>query len=125
MNVIEIFLLILIIVAIVLSVYLIVTLKKINASIDLFQKDISSLNSKIDPIVENLTVITEKAVRISGETEKRVFDISDSIQNVKEKVSKLSFKNISYSGKNSATDFVNNFSAVSKGISAFWNKLNN
>ena len=125
MTVIEIFLLILIIVAIVLAVYLIVTLKKINVSLDLFQKDISSLNSKIDPIVENLTVITEKAVNISGETEKRVFDISDSIQNVRNTFSKLSIKNISSSGKNSASDFVNNISAVTKGVSAFWKKLNN
>ncbi|MEE9432400.1 MAG: hypothetical protein V3V16_15240 [Melioribacteraceae bacterium] len=124
MTVIEIFLLILIIVAIVLAIYLIVTLKKINVSLDLFQKDISSLNLKIDPIIENLTVISDKAVKISGETEKRIFDISDSIQNVRDSFSKLSIKNISSSSKNSASDFVNNLGAASKGISAFWKKLN-
>ncbi|MCP5063711.1 MAG: DUF948 domain-containing protein [Ignavibacteriae bacterium] len=125
MTVIEIFLLILITVAIILGIYLIVTLKKINVSLDLFQKDISSLNSKIDPIIENLTVISDKALRISGETEKHIFNISDSIQNVRDKFSKLSIKNISLPSKNSASDFANNLGAALKGVSAFWRKFNN
>jgi len=66
--------------------------------LDLVQDDISKLNSKMEPILDNVNIITKKAANISDETEKRFLDISHTIQNV---------------------------TAVSKGFSAFWNKLNN
>ncbi len=126
MTILDIFLLILIIVAIVLFIYLIISIKKINVTLDYVQKDLSILNEKLAPILENISIVTEKAVRISDETEKRVFDISESIQNVKNTVAMFSFKNNSDTGnynRNPVVDLVNNLHAVSKGIAAFWSKL--
>ncbi len=125
MTIIDIFLLILIIVAIVLFIYLIISIKKINITLDYVQKDLSILNEKLAPILENISIVTEKAVKISDETEKRVFDISESIQNVKNTVSMFSFKN-SGSGnynRNPVADLVSNLTAISKGVAAFWSKL--
>ena len=124
MTIIDIFLLILIIVAIVLAVYLIISLKKINVTLDYVQKDLALLNEKLTPILDNMTVVTEKAIKISDETEKRVLDISETIQNVKSTVSKFSFKSSGGSyNKNPIVDLVNNLQAVSKGVATFWSKL--
>ncbi len=125
MTIIDIFLLVLIIVAIVLFIYLIISLKKINITLDYVQKDLSLLNEKLAPILENISIVTEKAVKISDETEKRVLDISESIQNVKKTVAMFSFKNSgtnNYS-RNPVTDLVNNLTAISKGVATFWSKL--
>ncbi len=124
MTIIDIFLLILIIVAIVLAVYLIISLRKINVTLDYVQKDLALLNEKLTPILDNLALVTEKAIKISDETEKRVLDISETIQNVKNTVSKFSFKSSAGSyNKNPIMDLVNNLQAVSKGIATFWSKL--
>ena len=124
MTIIDIFLLILIIVAIVLFIYLIISLRKINVTLDYVQKDLTILNEKLTPILENISIVTEKAVRISDETEKRVLDISETIQNVKSTVSKFSFISSGRSyNRNPAVDLVNNLHAVSKGIATFWSKL--
>ncbi len=124
MTIIDIFLLILIIVAIVLAIYLIISLKKINVTLDYVQKDLALLNEKLTPILDNMAVVTEKAIKISDETEKRVLDISETIQNVKSTVSKFSFKSSGGSyNKNPIVDLVNNLQAVSKGVATFWSKL--
>ena len=58
MSVIDIFLLILIIVAIVLGIYLIFSLKKINSTLNLVQEDINKLNTKLEPILERIEFIS-------------------------------------------------------------------
>ena len=125
MTVLDVFLLILIIVAIVLGVYLIITLNKLNKTLDNVQKDMHSFNNQLEPILGNLTTISQKAVNISEETEKRVFDLGNSIQNVKNTVNKFSFKKNGNTQGNPVQDLIANVRAISKGISAFWNKLNN
>lgn len=126
MSVLEVFLFILIIVGIFLGIYLIIFLKKINITLDLVQSDLHNVNNKLEPILDNLKVVTEKAANISNETEKRVLDISNTIQNVRNTVSKLSFKSSGASSNRSPIiDLLSNLAAVSKGVSAFWNKLNN
>lgn len=125
MTVLDVFLLILIIVAIFLGIYLIVTLNKLNKTLDKVQKDLHSFNNQLEPILGNLTTISQKAVNISEETEKRVLDLGNSIQNVKNTVNKFSFKKNGNTQGNPVQDLIANVRAISKGISAFWNKLNN
>ncbi len=126
MSIIDIFLLVLIIVAIVVGVYLIITLRKTSATLDIVRDEITDLNTKLDPILENVNVITTKAANISNETEKRVLDISQTIQNVRSTVSNFAYIGKKSSGnKNPVQELLTNVSALSKGISAFWNKLNN
>ena len=125
MSILDILLILLIIVGIVLCVYLIITLSKLNKTLDLVQNGLQTTNNKLDPILENLNLIVEKAVNISHETQKRVNDISNTIQNVKDTVTKFSFvgKGDS-SSKNPIQELLSNLTAVSKGVSAFWKKLN-
>lgn len=126
MSILEIFLLILIIVGIALCVYLIIALKKINVTLDFVQRDLSNVNEKLGPILDNVKAITDKAVNISDEAEKRVLDIGNTLQNVRNTVSKFSIKSKgSSSNRSPIQDLLSNLTAVSKGVSAFWQKLNN
>ena len=126
MSLLEIFLLLLYIVGIVLGVYLIISLKKMNATLDVLVKDIKGVNEKFEPIIDNIKIITDKAVNISDETQKRVLDLSNTIQNVRNTVSRFSI-----SGKGSShsrspiQDLLSNLTAASKGVSTFWHKLTN
>lgn len=126
MSILEIFLLILIIVGIALGVYLIIALKKINVTLDFVQRDLSNVNEKLGPILDNVKVITDKAVNISDEAEKRVLDIGNTLQNVRNTVSKFSITSKgSSSTRSPIQDLLSNLTAASKGVSAFWQKLNN
>ena len=126
MLVVEIFLVVLIIVGIALGIYWIISLKKINSTLDHLERDLSKMNSKLEPILDNLKIITDKAVNISDETEKRVLDISTTIENVRNTVSRFSLKGkASSSTRSPIQDLLSNLTAISKGFSAFWNKLNN
>ena len=121
----EIFTILLIIVGIILGIYLIVSLKKINSTLDLLVKDLHSFNEKLENILDNVKIITDKAVNISDETEKRVLDISTTIQNVRNTVSKFSIKGKDSFNRNPIQELLSNITAFSKGFSAFWQKLNN
>ncbi len=122
----EIFLIVLVIVGIVLGIYLIFSLKKINSTLYVLESDLRRINEKLEPILDNVKIITDKAVIISDETEKRILDISTIIQNVRNTVSRFSLKSKDSSKNRSPIqDLLSNLTAASKGFSAFWRKLNN
>lgn len=126
MSIIDVFLIVLILIGIVVGIYLIISLKNINQSLISLRDNLGDLNEKINPILDNIKIITDNAVTISDETEKRVLDLSSTIQNVRNTVSKLSFSSKHTSGKiNPIQDLLSNLTAVSKGLFAFWKKLNN
>ena len=126
MTLVEIFSIILIIVGIILGIYLIISLRKINSTLDFLDNDLREINDKLEPILNNVKIITDKALTISDETEKRILDISSTIQNVRNTVSKFSIKsNTASSNRSPIQDLLNNLTAASKGFSAFWQKLNN
>ncbi|MCW8850049.1 MAG: hypothetical protein OQJ81_08755 [Melioribacteraceae bacterium] len=126
MSLLEVFLLLVYIVGIVLGIYLIISLKKMNDALDFLQKDIKDLNAKLEPIFENIKIITDKVVHISDETEKRVLDLGNTIQNVRNTVSRFSISGRGSSqGRSPIQDLLSNLTAASKGVSAFWHKLNN
>jgi len=121
MSLLEVFLFILIIVGIILGIYLIISLKKINTTLDYLKDDLKDMNNKLEPILDNLKVITDKAVNISDETEKHILDISNTIQNVRNTVSKFSIMSKgSSSNRSPIQDLLSNLTAASKGVSAFW-----
>ena len=84
-----------------------------------------SFNEKLENILDNVKIITDKAVNISDETEKRVLDISTTIQNVRNTVSKFSIKGKDSFNRNPIQELLSNITSFSKGFSAFWQKLNN
>ncbi|MCB9250644.1 MAG: hypothetical protein H6613_19965 [Ignavibacteriales bacterium] len=126
MSIMDVLLLILIIVGIVTGIYIIITLRNYNQALVVFKKDFEKLNNRLEPILENFNALTEKIINISDETEKRIYDLSDTIQNVRNTVSKFSFIRGSKSdSRNPVQDLLSNATAISKGVSAFWKKLNN
>ncbi|PID62817.1 MAG: hypothetical protein CR986_00725 [Ignavibacteriae bacterium] len=125
MSLLEIFSLILIIIGIILGIILIFFILKLNKSVDVLMLNFNKMDEKLKPILENVKQITSKAVSVSSETEKRVMEISDTIQNVKNTVSKFTVSKNSNAGKTPVHDLLNNVRAVSKGVAAFWNKLTN
>lgn len=126
MLLLDVFLLILIITGIAVGIYLIVSLRNMNETLISVRDNLGELNEKISPILDNVKVITDNAVKISDETERRVLDISHTIQNVRNTVSKFSYIGKGPSGnRNPIQDLLSNLTAASKGISAFWHKLNN
>ncbi len=125
MSILNILLIIAIFVAIIVGIYLILALKKITETLDDVRKDMGLFRNGIEPILENISIITEKAANISSTTEQRVLDISDTIQNVKNTVSRFSFKGSRETGRNPVQELLSNVTAFSKGFSAFWKKLNN
>ena len=117
---------VLIIVGIALGIYLIISLRKMNSTLDQLEEDLRRMNGKLEPILDNLKIITDKAVNISDETEKRVLDISTTIENIRNTVSRFSIKGkASSSIRSPIQDLLSNITAISKGFSAFWHKLNN
>ena len=125
MSVVDVLLSILIVIAIIVGIYLIFALRKVINTLFQVQKDLSNLNDRLEPILNNLTIITDKIVNISEETEKGISDISNTIQNVRNTFSKFSFKGINSFKINPAKDLFRNLRAFSRGFSAFWKKLNN
>lgn len=125
MSILDVLLSILIVIAIIVGIYLIFALRKVINTLFQVQNDLSNLNERLEPILTNLTIITEKIANISEETEKGISDISNTIQSVRNTFSKLTFKGINNFEINPAKDLFRNFRAVSKGFSAFWKRLNN
>lgn len=119
----NIFLIILSISATVLCIYLIFTLKKLVAQMNELQKDVKNLVENTIPVLRNLNDVTLKANRIVSSAEDYWEGIERSIENVRNKFSKLI--NITrYDGAElPARNFMQNIKAVSRGISAFWQEF--
>lgn len=127
MTLIDILLVLLIISAAALCVYLIITLNKLNKSVEVFQKDVHSLIEKTIPVMENLDEVTAKMNRVASEAEEHWTDLNAAIETAKDKVSRFSFKTTSSSSgrsENPVQQLIKNLTAVVKGVSAFWSEFN-
>ncbi|OGU55111.1 MAG: hypothetical protein A2V66_13675 [Ignavibacteria bacterium RBG_13_36_8] len=123
MTVIDILLIVLIIAASALCVYLIISLSKLNKSVDSLQKDIHQLIEKTIPVLENMNDATGKINKVITEAEGHWGDLNAAIESAKEKVSRLSLKSRFDKSENPIQQLIKNLSAIVKGISAFWSEL--
>lgn len=123
MTIIDILLAVLIIAACALCVYLIISLKKLNQTVEILQKDVHGLYEKTLPLLENLTEITEKSARITSEAEDYWRSITDAVERVRTKISNFGATKSSRSDSNSIEDFIRNFRAIFKGITTFWETI--
>lgn len=124
MTLIDILLVLLIISAAALCVYLIVTLSKLNKSVEVLQKDVHNLIEKTIPVMENLEEVTGKFNRVATEAEERWMDLNSAIETAKDKVSRFSLKSSSGRSDNPVHQLIKNLTAVVKGVSAFWSEFN-
>jgi predicted PurR-regulated permease PerM len=123
MTILDVFLIVLILAACALCIYLIISLKKINNSIEILQKDLHELSEKTIPVVENLTVITERAARITGEAEDYWSSLTESIEGIKTKISRFGKDSGRDKTNRPVEDFIRNLRAIFMGISAFWDNI--
>ena len=123
MTALDILLIILVASAIVLCLYLIFSLKKINVTLNQLQNDVHNISEKTLPILDNLQQVSEKINNITERAANQINDLTNSIQKVKDKIFFLKPRDKKSSSENPVNNLIKNLSAVSKGISAFWQKL--
>lgn len=106
-------------------IFLIVYLGKITRSIQAMQKDVSDLSDKLEPLVTSLHELTEKFSEV-GELAKKQLDVTKGIVfNVKDSVDKvLRFEEKIRAGiEGPVTNIINQFKAISNGVSTFLSYL--
>ena len=123
MTIINILLIILILAAIALCIFLIITLKNLLLKVDELQKEVKQIVERTVPVLDNLNYATSRANRIVSEAENYWDEIDSSIKKLKERVSSLSSLTRFKDGDNPAKDLIKNLRAFSKAISAFWSEF--
>lgn len=120
MNVVDIFLVILIICASALCVFTILYLKKLLQEVEAVRRDVHQLVEKATPVLENLEDVTRRANRVVSEVENYWDQIDNSIKNLREKVTNLTSFTKIRDAVSPATELIRNVKAFAKGIAAFW-----
>ncbi len=123
MTLIDILLAILILAATALCIFLIFSIKKIGGQLEELQKDVKHLVENTVPVLKNLNEVTQRANRIVTSAENYWDEIERSIQNLKERVSKLTSYTKFSDAENPAGSLIKNLKAVLKGISTFWSEF--
>lgn len=118
--IVDILLAVLILLASVLCVYLIFTLKALLRSAEAIQKDVRSLIDKMMPILENLNDVSNRASRVVNGIENYWDEIDSSIKRVKEKIANFTSPKSFQNNESPIRDFIKNLRAFVKGISTFW-----
>lgn len=103
-----------------LCVYLFVTLKKLNRSIDVLSADVHRLIDSTIPLVEELRESSKNLNKITADAERHMTDFNEFVSSTKTKVSSLSTKVKEGSNQNPVLNLIKNLNAISKGISSFW-----
>jgi uncharacterized protein YoxC len=107
-----------------LIVFVFITLRKLNRSIDVLSADLHQLIDSTIPVVENLNKASEKLDNVAGDAERHMADFNEFVSNTKIKINSLSTRVKKGANQNPVTHLIKNLSAISRGISAFWEKYN-
>jgi uncharacterized protein YoxC len=109
----------------VLSIYLIVSVKKITASVERIEKNLGELEQKAAPVLENALVVTENVKQISTDIKNNIGKMDSLVSNVKERTeSILEFeKNAQDKIEFQFSNTLNLVSAISTGIRTFFAAL--
>ena len=124
MVLIDILTVILIVLVCALILFVFVTLKKLNRSIDVLSADVHQLIDSTIPVVENLKTASEKLANVADDAEKHMADFNEFVTNTKTKFNSLSTRVKDGATQNPVMNLIKNLSAISRGISAFWEKYN-
>lgn len=107
-----------------LIVFVFITLKKLNRSIDVLSADVHQLIDSTIPAVENLNKASEKLANVADDAEKHMADFNRFVLSTKTRINSLSTRVKEGANQNPVMNLVKNLSAISRGISAFWEKYN-
>ncbi len=108
-----------------LVIFLIIYIGKITRSIQELQKDISKLAEKLEPLVTSLSEVMTKLSDLSELANRQLEATKGIIFNVKERIEKvLEFEEKIRTGiEGSVMGVVNQFKAISNGVSTFLSYL--
>jgi uncharacterized protein YoxC len=109
----------------VLSVYLIVSLKKVTNSVERIEKNIEILEQKAAPVLDNALIVTENVKVISTDIKNNIGKVDSLVDSVKERTdSILDFeKNAQEKIESQVYGTLNLISAISTGIRTFFTAL--
>lgn len=124
MVLIDILTIVLILLVTALIIFVFVTLKKLNRSIDVLSSDLHQLIDATIPVVQDLKKASEKIANIADDAETHMEEFNELVSNTKMKLNSLSTRVKEGANQNPVVNLVKNLSALSKGISAFWDKYN-
>jgi predicted PurR-regulated permease PerM len=119
MSLIEVLTVILILTALGLSVYLVISLRKITISIQNMQRDFHAFTIKAEHVLENLNRTTERVDRITAEAEKQWHDIEDRISSLRHKIGHITGSGSILDTVETVKNFSTNIKSLFRGISAF------
>lgn len=109
----------------ILSIYLIISLKRITASIERIEKNIGELQQRATPVLDNALAVTDNIKEISTDIKNNIAKVDTLITSVKDRTdSLLEFeKNTRDRIEFQINDVLNLISAVSSGIRTFFAAL--
>lgn len=119
MTLVDVLIVLLIIAAIALAVYIVISLRKITMSIQNMQRDFHTLTNKADRVLENLNRTSERIDRITAEAEKQWNIIEDRIYSIRQKIGRFSGAGSILDTVETVKSFSSNIKSLFKGISAF------
>ena len=123
MTIVDIFLLVLIISATALCIYLIISLRKISLNVDLMQVDFHNFVETAVPVMSTLEDVAKKLDNITSTTERHVIDVSDTIDDYKNKGKEYLEKFSGESKHNQVVSLIHSLRAIIKGFSVFLRDL--
>ncbi len=123
MDVVSIFTIILLAAATCLCVALIVYLKKITQSFEGLREDVRTLADEFQPLINTVTELSEKLTRLSEDLSEPVHTAKKIMYNVKDRVDTILELEEKLRGgfEGSVSGLIKNLSALTNGVSTFWN----
>lgn len=123
MTIIDVLLIVLILSAIVLCIFTITFLKRLGENVELLRKDVDQVVQKTIPVLEKLDNAADKLNNMTTEIDGYVTEIGGSYKDLKSKIESV-FKPSAHKGDgNPIGNLIQNLSAISKGIRAFFVNL--
>ena len=123
MDAVSIFLVLLLASASVLCVGAVVYLNRITKSVKEIELDVKQITSEVKPLAESFTALSDNLNGITGSVRNQVDMTKEIVTNVKDRVDQILLLEEKIRGgfEVSALDLIKNLSAISNGVSAFWN----
>lgn len=124
-TVVDIFLVILMLSASALCVYVIITLKNVTKTLAAVQEDVHQLKQKVDPILLNVDVISDRVAKVTIEAEELVASIKHLADDIKNKIDELLHKGkkIKDNFESPVNEWYRKVTGLANGIGAFWSTL--
>jgi len=123
MEIVSVFNVLLLLCASALCIALIIYLNRVTKSVKGIEDNLKDISTQIKPLISSTTFLSEKLNYISEEIKEQVYIGKNIVTEVKDRVDTILDLEEKIRGgfESSIFDLIKNLSAVSNGVSAFWN----